>query len=89
MNNTLEAQGLGDVKGAAALEVNGLGLPVPVATWTNEQLVLEVPTIGLPQPTRANLYLFDAEMNVIAEIPVELLTPEMAGIDLEELEAAE
>jgi hypothetical protein len=81
--NTLMLPGLGNVPGNAALQVNGLGLPLKVITWTNEKLVLEVPMIGLLEPTAATLFLFDAEMKIIGELPVELLTPEMAGLDNE------
>jgi len=81
--NTLIRPGLGNVPGNAALQVNGLGLPLNVVTWTNEKLVLEVPMIGLLEPTAAKLFLFDAEMEIIGELPVELLTPEMAGLDNE------
>jgi len=81
--NTLLLPGLGNVPGNAALEVNGLGLPLKVVTWTNEKLVLDVPMIGLVAPTDAKLFLFDAEMKIIGELPVELLTPEMAGLDSE------
>lgn len=79
--NTLVVEGFGNVAGNAALEVNGLGLPLKVVSWNNEQLVLDVPMIGLVEPTPAKLFLFDAEMKVLAEIEVELLTPEMAGLD--------
>ena len=78
--NTLMVEGFGNVAGNAALQVNGLGLPLKVA-WTNEKLVLDVPMIGMVEPTPAKLYLFDAEMNVLAELDVELLTPEMAGLE--------
>jgi len=81
--NTLMLPGLGNVPGNAALEVNGLGLPLKVVTWTNEKLVLDVPMIGLIEPTDAKLFLFDAEMKIIGELPVVLLTPEMAGLDNE------
>ena len=86
MKNELEAQGLGNVAGTAALEVNGIGLRLTVDAWTNEGLVLDVPSIGLLKPTPAYLYLFDADQQIIAELPVELLTAEMAGIELEEVE---
>ncbi|MDC0308123.1 MAG: hypothetical protein P8M30_18955 [Planctomycetaceae bacterium] len=81
--NTLMLPGLGNVPGNAVLQVNGLGLPLKVITWTNEKLVLEVPMIGLLEPTAATLFLFDAEMKIIGELPAELLTPEMAGLDNE------
>ncbi|MBD3676341.1 MAG: hypothetical protein HUJ26_22760 [Planctomycetaceae bacterium] len=79
--NTLVVEGFGNVAGNAALQVNGLGLPLKVVAWNNEQLVLDVPMIGMVEPTPAKLFLFDAEMKVLAEIDVELLTPEMAGLE--------
>lgn len=77
MRNTLQAAGIGDIAGTAALDVNGIGLPVPVGAWSNEALALDVPVLGLLQPTPADLYLLDANKQVIAKIRVELLTQEM------------
>lgn len=76
--NTLAAAGLGEIAGTAVMEINGIGVPLTVVQWTNEQLVLEVPALGLPQPTRTVLFLFDANQQPIAEVPVELLTQGMA-----------
>lgn len=76
--NTLAAAGLGEIAGTAGMEINGIGVPLTVVQWNNEQLVLEVPALGLSQPTRTVLFLFDSNQQPIAEVPVELLTQPMA-----------
>ena len=76
---SLEAEGLGNQPGAVAIEVNGIGLRVPVNNWKDDLLEINVPQIGLTESTLAKLYLFDSEMTPLATLDVELI---MAAVEV-------
>lgn len=84
VTNELSVEGLGDVAGVAALDVKGIGLAVPVSQWNNTGVALGVPAMGLQEPTLAQLVLIDANKQPIANVTVELVTPEMARLNLEQ-----
>lgn len=58
---------------AAALEVNGIGLPVSVTGFNAGLTQIAVPLMGLSQPTPARLFVFDGEMRPLAELDVLLM----------------
>ena len=70
----LAASGLGNLPGAVAIEVNGIGLPTPITLWENDRLQIMVPAIGLSGPTPAKLYVFNAQMETMAMVEVLLVT---------------
>lgn len=80
---SLETEGLGDDPGAVAIEINGVGLPVAVKSWTDKLLQIDVPVVGLNGPTQAKLHLFDANGQPIASIPVELIQATEAEVAAE------
>jgi hypothetical protein len=69
----LALPGLAAAPTAAALEVNGIGLPVQVVTFTPEMVQIAVPLMGLSQPMPAKLYIFNAEMQPLVEMDVLLV----------------
>ena len=77
MENVLEMQGVGNQVSGAQLMVNGISMPVAVESLDINEVALQVPMLDFQVPKAASLSLFDIDGNLVDELKVELLTPDM------------
>jgi hypothetical protein len=69
-NYTIANENFGENRGALALQINGLTLPVQIDKWDAQQVSFTLPAIGLAQAADGMFQIVKADRSVSRSVPV-------------------